>query len=410
MAAPVPVQPSERIDSLDILRAFALLGILVMNMPGFYATWWSLETPQMRWPLWYDRAATWVMACFFSGKFNSLFSFLFGVGFTIQMERLAARSARPERVYALRLLALFVFGAAHAILLWSGDVLHVYAVLGAMLLLLRRVSDKTLRGLILAALIFPTAFSAWHLAISTPQKLAAEKARIETLRAATEPAYAHGTYADGVRARVLDVTKGWYGSIRVVDAYVIFAATFLLGLYVGRKRYIQDAANDPVFVRRVQRWCLGVGLGCALAFSLLAPRLDPLRPSALGILVYTAYSWQRPALMLFYAATILRLAHSPRFGGWLAPLRYAGRMPLTNYIAQSVIGTLLFYGYGLGFYNRCGPALGLALSFAIFPLQVLWSRWWFARFRFGPLEWLWRSLTYGAAWVDAAPAAAPLPA
>lgn len=403
--APAPVAPADRIEALDILRAFALLGILVMNLPAMYAVHWSLQTPEMRWPAWYDRAALWAMSCFFSGKFNSLFSFLFGVGFTIQMERLETKTGDAAGVYGRRLLLLFVFGVLHATLIWSGDVLHVYAILGAILLLVRRVSDRTLRGLIVAALLFPTAYSAYRLAAATPEGLAADKARIERLHDETEQAYMHGTYADTVRARIADVTRGWYGSPRIVLAYDLFLATFLLGLYAGRNRHIQRA--DDRFVRSVQRWSFGVGLGCALIFSVIQPRLEPLKPSLLGMVAMTAFSWQRPALMLFYAATILRLVRSQRWGGWLRELRFAGRMPLTNYIAQSVIGTMIFYPYGLGFFNRCGPAAGLALAFAIFPLQVLWSRWWFARFQFGPLEWVWRSLTYGTASVHASAVAQP---
>ena len=396
-----PVAPSERIDSIDVLRAFALLGILVMNMPGFFGAMFNVQPPHIRWPAWHDRAAWWVMDCLFSGKFNSMFSFLFGVGFAIQMERLAIRSPRPERVYSLRLVALFGFGVVHAFLIWSGDVLHIYAILGAALLLLRRASDRTVKALIVACLLSPTAFSAYQLATATPEKMAREKAKVERLVAADDRAYGAGTYREAVAARVHDVVEGWYGSPRVLNAYGVFFATMLLGFHVGRKRYIQSA--EPAFLARVQVWSFAVGIAFALVFSLLHPRLVPFKPSALSVVVWTAYSFQRPALMLFYAATILRMLRSERWGGLLSAMRHAGRMPLTNYIAQSVIGTLIFYRYGLGLYGRCGPAVGLALSLAIFMVQVAWSRWWFARYEFGPLERLWRAATYGASSTAKAP-------
>jgi uncharacterized protein len=121
----------------------------------------------------------------------------------------------------------------------------------------------------------------------------------------------------------------------------------------------------------------------------------PFKPSAVNVIVSTAFAWQRPSLMLFYASTIVVLACSPRWGRHLAVLAPAGRMPLTNYLAQSVICTTIFYGYGFGLFNKIGPAIGLGLSFAIFPIQVVYSNYYFKRFEFGPMEYLWRILTYG---------------
>lgn len=106
------------------------------------------------------------------------------------------------------------------------------------------------------------------------------------------------------------------------------------------------------------------------------------------------YTLARPALMVFYAATVIWLYWTERVKRWLDPLTYAGRMPLTNYLMQSVICTLVFYNYGLGLYGKTGPGVWLVLAFAIFGLQVVASQWWFRRFRFGPGEWLWRALTY----------------
>jgi len=137
--------------------------------------------------------------------------------------------------------------------------------------------------------------------------------------------------------------------------------------------------------------------GLRAASGAIRPLLEPFKPSPLGVLVSTAYGYQRPALMLFYACAIVLLSLHERWGRILAPLRFTGRMPLTNYLMQSVICTLIFYGYGLGFYERVGPTLCLVLAFVIFPVQVLTSIWWFRHFRFGPAEWLWRMLTYGAA-------------
>jgi uncharacterized protein len=121
----------------------------------------------------------------------------------------------------------------------------------------------------------------------------------------------------------------------------------------------------------------------------------PFKPSAINVVITTAFSWQRPALMLFYASTIVVLACSPRWGRYLAPLAPAGRMPLTNYLMQSLICTTLSYGYGFGLFDSVGPAAGLALAFVIYPIQVVASNYWFKAFQYGPMEYLWRVLTYG---------------
>lgn len=390
----VPVQPGERIASLDILRAAALFGILVVNMPSYDATWWSTQTPEALWPQWYNRSALWLVDCFFTGKFNSLFSFLFGIGFTIQLERLEARSKHPAGLYLRRTLGLLLFGAVHAIFIWPGDVLHMYALLGALLLLLRRMSNKAVLALIVVGLLMPSLLTAKKVLAHNPQVEAQERTVFTRMKNMTEQAYGQGTYPQAVRTRMVELRE-IYRDPDLYAFYCTMGATMLLGLYAGRRGYLQKAAQDLTFVVRTQLWTGLAGGACALVYSLLHPRITLLKPSMLDVAVSTAYSWQRPALMLFYATTLVRLAHSTRWSRFLAPLQYIGRMPLTNYLAQSLICTLVFYKYGLGFYNRCGPALGVALSLVIFPAQVIASRWWLERYRFGPMEWAWRMLTYG---------------
>ena len=391
-AAPIP--PSERIVTLDVLRAFALLGILVMNMPGFFASAWSVLPPHERWPGTYDRATWWVMDTFFSGKFNSLFAFLFGVGFTIQLERLLARSSRPLSTYVRRLLVLFLLGAAHGILLWSGDVLHIYAVLGMVLILLRRAPDRLVLVIVILGLLTPTLFSTYQLFTYSPADEQSDRGVVARLENLTVEAHTRGGYADVVRANI-EHYKTVYTDVRGYLFYPDLLVTILLGFYFGRKRYVQRAGEQRGWWRRLALVTFLVGIASALTFSLMVPHLEPFKPSALGVLVAAAYSLQRPALMLFYASAIVLLVQSERWGALLRGLAPMGRMPLTNYLMQSVICTTIFDGYGLGFFNQIGPAVGMLLAFVIYTLQVLWSRWWFTRFVYGPMEWLWRALTYG---------------
>ena len=152
-----PVQPEERIVVLDVLRGFALLGILTVNLPGAASSGYAWAAGLDPFPAWWDKAAEWIVNTFFSGKFNSIFSFLFGLGFTIQLTRASESGANLRLVYLRRIGILFAIGMAHALLVWNGDVLHMYALLGLVLLAIRRVSDRTVFALVLAALLLPGA-------------------------------------------------------------------------------------------------------------------------------------------------------------------------------------------------------------------------------------------------------------
>jgi uncharacterized protein len=392
----VPTMPSERIVTLDILRGFALLGILVVNMASFSGRT-AFDDPTML----YDQAAFFVVDVFFSGKFNSLFSMLFAVGFAIQLERLEQRAGREGRwIYVRRLLVLFAIGIAHAILVWSGDVLHMYALLGFVLLFMRNASDRVLIVLIAALLLVPGLRSLALLLFASPEFTANRLATQQELVQAAAAAFGSGGYLDAVamNIRTLHFRHFTVAGIEtnLLLGYALFLVTMLIGLLAGRHRWIQRAAENPALVRRVQWWALGIGIAFGVAQAVAARYTEPSVPSAAFVVMRTGYSVSRVALMIFYVATIVRLAQSPVWLSWLMPLAAAGRMPLTNYLLQSVLCTAIFYGWGLGLWRQMGEALQLALAFAIFfllqaPLSVLWFR----RFAYGPMEYLWRLASYG---------------
>jgi uncharacterized protein len=390
-----PVQSSERIQTLDILRGVAVLGILLVNM-GSYSRPGDFPVQQV-WPGPADRAVTWLTVFLAEGKFVTLFSLLFGVGMAVQMERAEARGARFVPLYARRLLVLLLFGVAHALLLWDGDILHSYALCGFVLLLFfRRRSPKTL---LISALVcwtplvllyvVVTGLSVYHhfdpqsasdfLSVNTAED---QKEVAEALRV-----YTQGTMGEMVKLRAEKLSWGWLAAPFMLDL-------LLLGLYIGRRGILQDVAAHETFLRKV-RW-RGFWLGltgnllCAFGGS-FAPSPVSVRQSV-GALVGLLAA---PILSCCYAATLALLAQAEVWQQRLAPLAAVGQMALTNYLLQSLICTTIFYGYGLKLYGRVGPAYGLLLTLAIYAAQVWWSGWWLRRFRFGPMEWLWRSLTYG---------------
>lgn len=393
VSAATPIQPSERIVTLDIIRGFALLGILVMNLQSFSGA----DEPVAVW----DRAADAVVALFFSGKFNSLFSLLFAVGFTIQLGRLRQRA--PESavaIYLRRLAILLAFGLLHAVLLWDGDVLHMYAILGVVLLVVGNWPDRAIYGLIGAALLYPGARSLALMMFASPAWTQGRVALQQAFRDAASLAHGSGTYWDVVAENLhslqfLYTTSAGFDQ-SLLGGYVLFSVTMLIGLLAGRHQWIQRAADHPGVLRTVQWWALGIGVATGMVFLIASRFVQPFVPSFWFVLMRTTYGASRVALMIFYVATILRLARHDSRMRRLRPLAAAGRMPLTNYLLQSVLCTFIFDAWGLGYWGRAGALAQLVLAFAIFLLlQVPLSVWWFRHHAYGPMEYLWRLLTYG---------------
>ena len=172
-------------------------------------------------------------------------------------------------------------------------------------------------------------------------------------------------------------------------------ALFLVGFNVGRRRVLERVHEFIPRIRRAMPWLLLVGVaGTSMLVVGTVMNTNPISPSAWNLLGQLGSTFGAPALTLFYVSVIALILHRPSSSPWLRVLAFPGRMALSNYILQSVICTLLFNGYGLGQYGRVAPGQGVLLTLAIFAFQIGFSRGWLRRFRYGPLEWLWRSLTY----------------
>jgi uncharacterized protein len=398
-----PVAPDERIEALDVLRGFALFGILTVNMTGFS---WPFDQ-MMRQQFWETRAdvvADWIVRFLAEGKFYPLFAFLFGLGAATQMERAESRGADFTGRFCRRLMVLFGIGLAHSLLLWEGDILLWYAACGFLLLPFRKRRPKTLLVWAALCLSMPALFTMLLWALLAGASLVPEIATSIQNALVQDPemsawqieetirVFSQGSYAEIFRARLSNLIYMWLVGIFYVPT---FFAMFLLGLYAGRRRIPQDIAVNAARIRRVLYWGLIVGLPASLIYTvgMATSDLSDLRfiwlPSQVFVIV------GGPAQGLAYAAAIALMFQQDWGKRFLCHFAAAGRMALSNYLFQSLVCTTIFYSYGLGLFGSVGRVAGLGLAATIYAAQVGLSIWWLNRFRFGPMEWLWRTLTYG---------------
>jgi uncharacterized protein len=362
-----PIQPAERIAALDILRGFALWGVLVA-----YAVW-SLGAPPEETYTQFDRTLELVLTALIDSKSYTIFAFLFGLGFAIQLTRAEIRGISIVPIYCRRLLALLVIGLAHALLLRNGDILVPYAVVGFVLLLFRGASNRVLAVGALAGLLYPyLARGVWELSgVPFPARPQADG----TSYLAENWAWVRYWYATAIVA--------WPGSLPM----------FLFGLYLGRGKFFENLGDRRTELRRAQVAGLALGSVAYVAHQIYQSRWqsqDLLVPRLTAGLLWSAHAW---GLAAFYAATLLLLVQRPGWAQRLAPLGAMGRMALTNYLLQSGLIVPICLVFDL--FGRVTPSRGALLALAVGIVQILGSVWWLKRFRFGPAEWLWRSLTYG---------------
>jgi uncharacterized protein len=398
-----PVQQTERVQIVDILRGFALFGILLVNMAYFSQPFQTAVFPIDPGTPWYDKAAAWLVKFLGEGKFYTLFSMLFGLGLTLLMSRIEARGGRFVPLYLRRLLVLLGFGLVHAFLIWIGDILILYALIGFLLILYRKAKPRTLLIwvviLIALPIIFTTAVTGLvELGRSVPEgaeQIEIAFAEVEVgFVADLERAYRVypvGTFAEITEQRIYDYTSIFGYSI--MSAFSILAM-FLVGVYFGKRQLFQNLETNRPFFTKLLLAGLLIGIPANLYYATRAGSLSQLDVSWETLLLQAAQMIGTPLLSLAYVSAFSLLALSPVWGQRLQVLAPVGQMALSNYLTHSIVCTTIFYGYGLGLFGQMGMAVGIGLTFVIYLLQIPISHWWMKRFKYGPAEWLWRSLTY----------------
>ncbi len=391
---------SERIAVIDALRGFSLMGIIVahssgqylagMSPPGYHPIFSTLDQ-------WVNDWATYLTF----GKFFTIFSFLFGLSFAIQMDS-AATANRPFVGRTLwRLMILFAIGFTHS-LFYSGDILRIYAVLGVFLVLLRKLNNRVLLvlGLLLVfnAPLIVSRVQSQFAPPPTAAQVEAGKAQGAAFMQRAEAEFhikQSGTLAEVVQ---MNASGGLVGTLffqLFTGRLFITLGLFLLGLWVGRKRLFVDTPDHRKFFRTLLGWAgILAAVSTGIWFRLTGGVLfgPPLSGWA-GAVADTAFDVHQATLSAFYVAGVTLLFWQTR-AAFLGSLVAVGRMGLTTYLSDSAFGVLVFLGYGLGQLGHLGIAASVGLGLAFFAGQILVSNWWLVRYQFGPVEWLWRSLTY----------------
>jgi uncharacterized protein len=410
-ANPRPVDVSERVALLDVLRGFALCGVFVSNSFTWFSGRILLPRDQARAlaapPL--ESVVSALYNFFVNQKFVTLFAFLFGLGFSIQLSRAEARGASIVPLYSRRLLVLLGIGVTHMLAIWVGDVLSTYALVGFALLLFRQRSDRTVLAWVLLLLV------AVPLLVPALQHFG--PILLHGAQAAAEAAKASEDHDTQVRAWFLaGLSSDSFWTTQETNARYVahmlpqvkrllwmcgILGRFLLGLLAGRYLLLQDVERNRPWHRRLLVWglvlgVLGNGTGLVVQRLRLAGLVDPAKDSwmlTLSAIQELGYV----GLAAVYVAAFALLFQRERWRKVMQVLAPVGRMALTNYLLESVVSLCLYDGWGLGLIGRMPPSGCVALALAVFALQVPFSHWWLSRFRFGPAEWLWRSLTYGRA-------------
>jgi uncharacterized protein len=392
-----PISSQERIEILDVLRGLAICGILIGNMQwfsgyGFMPSALAEQSPQV------DRFTHFLVHFFIEGKFYSIFSFLFGFGFALQINRAEERGDMKASIFKRRLFWLLVIGLLHAYLLWAGDILSIYAVMGFVLILFRRKTTESLIKWAVVLMVIPiVSYILLYIlfaAFVPPQAIASfEAGQIDFWNEAVKKV-SQGSYLQIVADFNLNYIVGRYAGLIFEMRLPKILAMFLLGFYAYRCGFFQNLSSHQPFIRRVLVFGLALGIIGNVAFAALAGKEAVLPPTPAGIAGVVSYAFGVPALALGYialVATSWQKAIWRRMFAFLAPV---GRMALTNYLLQTVICVLIFYGYGFGQFGKLGATTATLIAVSIFLFQVLLSTLWLSYFSYGPTEWIWRQLTY----------------
>ncbi len=416
-----PVSAGERLLCLDALRGVAVLGILVMNIYAFAMPFPAYSNPLIMGGTGALDIGTWfVTHILFDQKFMSIFSMLFGAGMILMMNRAESRGAAFGPIYYRRTFWLLLIGMLHGYLIWFGDILFHYALMGMIVFAFRKASPKSLVAIACAILPITLLINfASSFYIEDLQSQVVEIQQIESAGAALDesqqkkleewnemrPFFApsdaeiqedvdahRGKYADVLAHRVPFVVFTQVNLTLVIILWRV-GGLMLIGMALMKLGVLSGERNIR-FYSKMALWSYGLGLPLTIfsAAILNAHDFDPLYVARVGGIP----NYVGSILVAFgHIAAVILIVRSGALRGIVERFAAVGRMALSNYLMQSVVMTTIFYGYGLSLYAEVPRFWQQGFVVGLITVQLLLSPWWLRRFNFGPVEWLWRSLTYG---------------
>jgi len=402
--AATPVLHKDRIQIMDALRGFAILGIFIANLYVFSYYMFG-PIPGGRFLSAYDHNVLFWHHVLLEGKFYSIFSFLFGWGIALQLARSHDAGSTDIGFVRRRLGIMFLLGMAHLLFLWIGDIVAFYALAGFLLLLVRNWKTKTL--FITAILLILSPILLYYLKMMFPILAAPTGLFMQTAIGIWNYFYPGNASPEGIsriihEASFLDNIKinigGFfmrYGDLFFQSRLSKVLGMFMLGFLMGRdNRYKQVLENKRLlFIVAGCGLIIGLPANYILATYMLGDGYQNLTMA--GLYQTIAYAFGVAPLAIAYIAIFFLMAHSRVGKAVIDQLKYVGKMAFSNYILHSIIGLYFFTGMGLALDRQVGPLYYTIFAFAVFLVQIVLSRIWLHYFEYGPVEWLWRSATYG---------------
>lgn len=377
-----PLANSKRLPWIDSARGFAIFGIFIVNLASFHGPYFLYGNGNNYWGT--GEPGIWqaIVDIFFQASFYSLFSFLFGFGMYIIYENLKEKQVEsPQAWMVRRLVILLIIGALHAFLIWHGDILITYALIGFLLLLFLDRKNVTLVTWSLCLLLIPTTLFTGLMYLASMMMDMGNLANQAAINSSFQN-YGEGSWGDILRQNIMD----WVFSNNPFNfLFIIFniLPIFIFGMLFAKNKWLHDVTTH---YKTLQKWWI-VSFVLFLLFkagpyTFGNPMWFQLLQDAVGGF----------ASAIFYMITIVFLYQ--KLKGFFDLIGYVGKMALSNYIFQSIAGVFLFYSIGLGLYGELTAFQTILIAFLIYPLQVLLSYLWLKKYKRGPLEWLWRSLIY----------------
>ncbi|WP_049927990.1 DUF418 domain-containing protein [Halopiger goleimassiliensis] len=390
-AAARPTPPSERIVSLDVLRGVALLGILVINVRVFAMPEVTLANPTAYGDFSGGNYWAWLAGHLFAeGTFITLFTVLYGAGIVLFTHNLESKGEAAVPVFVRRSLLLVGFGLLHAYLLWYGDILVAYGVCGLLVVGLRRRRPRTLATLGVVIVAVPSLLEALSGVTADPETIRGTWRPAESVIQQEVASY-RGDWITQLEHRVPSALQRQTAGLISYSGWRV-AGIMLLGMALY-KRGVLSNERSPAFYRRLIAGCSVVGLGTILAGVAYIEAHDWAIEVALFWRQFNY--WGAIVLAGAYVGLVMLYCRWRPTGLVTDALAAVGRTAFSNYILQTLLATSIFYGHGLGLFGHLERVELLGVVVAIWAIQVPLSVLWLRYFRYGPLEWLWRVLTYG---------------